>query len=354
LGLYVRGNRYYFKKQLEGKVYYKALKLKKGQEKLLSARLEQIEEEILAGHFGIPYQQNKQISFIDYAEKYLKSKKYKKSWDRDKQRLFIISGCLGDPLLSFVGKSHIEKLEKFLFARNLKPSTVNRYFEILNNLFRSAIEEKYISENPSKFYQKFVEDGHMRALSKEELKIILSTAKRLQEKPKSYIQSIIYDLIVLALHTGMRLSEIINLKKSYIRDDVIFYPISKTKHKRRVYSQNSKVKVICLNEIASAIVKRAKSRDDYVFSVKWRNPNVVYHVVRKLRSLSGIQDFKFHYLRHTTSTIVASQESLATAKMILYHADLKTTLRYTHPGIEEQKKGVAKIGEYFKDLQGNK
>jgi len=189
-------------------------------------------------------------------------------------------------------------------------------------------------------------------LSKEELKKILESAKQIQEKPKSKMQSIIYDLIFFALNTGMRLSEILNLKKSYIRDDVIFYPISETKYKRRVYSQNSKVKVICLNEIASAIIKRVKNRDDYVFPVKWRNPNAIFHVVRKIREMSEVDDFIFHQLRHTTSTLVASQESLATAKMILSHADIKTTLRYTHPGIDEQKRGVAKMGEYFKDLQG--
>lgn len=352
MGIYIRNNRYYFKKQIEGKVYYKALRINRGQEALLSARLKQVEEQIIAEHFGIPYSPNDQISFLDYCKKYLESKKYKKSWDRDKQRLLIIGEFLGDPLLSCIGKIQIEKLEKFLFARNLKSSTVNRYFEILNNLFRCSIEEKCLLENPCRFYQKFVEDGHRRALSKEELKRILESAKQIQEKPKSKMQSIIYDLIFFALNTGMRLSEILNLKKSYIRDDVIFYPISETKYKRRVYSQNSKVKVICLNEIASAIIKRVKNRDDYVFPVKWRNPNAIFHVVRKIREMSEVDDFIFHQLRHTTSTLVASQESLATAKMILSHADIKTTLRYTHPGIDEQKRGVAKIGQYFKDLQG--
>ena len=79
MGLYIRGNRYYFKKQLEGKVYYKALKLKRGQENLLSARLKQIEDQITAEHYGIPYNPNKQINFLDYCNKYFESKKYKKT-----------------------------------------------------------------------------------------------------------------------------------------------------------------------------------------------------------------------------------------------------------------------------------
>jgi len=121
LSLYIRNNRYYFKKEIQGKKYYHALKLKRGQEALLSARLKQVEEEILAEHFGIPYSANNQISFLDYAEKYLNAKKHKKRRDRDKQSLLKIAECLGDPSLSRIGKNHIEKLENFLFSRNLKP-----------------------------------------------------------------------------------------------------------------------------------------------------------------------------------------------------------------------------------------
>jgi integrase len=220
MGLYIRGNRYYFKKQLEGKVYYKALKLKRGQENLLSARLKQIEDQITAEHYGIPYNPNKQINFLDYCNKYLESKKYKKTWDRDKQRLLIIGECFGDPPLSRIDKSFIQKLEKFLFARKLKLATVNRYFELLSHLFNLAIEDSYMKKNPCKYYQKFVEDGYNRALRKEEIKAILETARKIQQKSKTNIQSLIYDLIVFALNTGMRLSEILNLRKSYIREDV--------------------------------------------------------------------------------------------------------------------------------------
>ena len=99
MGIYIRNNRYYFKKEIHGKKYYRALKLKRGQEALLSARLKQVEEEVLAKHFGIPYSPNNQISFLDYAEKYLNAKKNKKRWERDKQSLLKIAECLGDPSL---------------------------------------------------------------------------------------------------------------------------------------------------------------------------------------------------------------------------------------------------------------
>jgi len=350
MGIYIRNNRYYFKKQIEGKVYYKALRINRGQEALLSARLEQIEEEVLAEHFGIPYSPNNQISFLDYCKKYLDLKKYKKSWDRDKQRLLIIGECIEDLPLSRMDKKDVEKLEKFLFSRKLKPSTVNRYFELLRHLFNLAIEDGYIKNNPIKNYLPYVEDGCRRALSRDEAKVILESAKKIQKEPRSNIQSAVYDLIVFAFNTGMRLSEILNLRKSYIQDDVIFYPITETKYRRRVYSQKSKFKAICLNSEAIKIIKNQRSKDEYVFDINYRNPNAIYHVVQKLRRMTGIEDFTFHQIRHTVSTWLSSQVSLTTAKIVLGHSDIKTTLRYTHPSIEEQRKGVAVLGQRFKEL----
>ena len=356
MGLYIRGNRYYFKKMIGGKVYYKALKLKRGQERLLSARMNQVEEEILSEHFGFPYSSVKRINFIDYCKIYLEKKKHKKSWALDKQRIMIMAEFLGDPPLSRIGKSHIEKLEKYLFSkkisktRKMRPSTVNRYFEILNNLFNMAVEDGYITENPVKHYQKFVEEGTRRALSLEELQEVLKSAFYIQENSRSFVQSIIFDLISFAINTGMRLSEILNLKKSYIQGDVIFYPLSETKYRRRTYSKNNKVKAVCINNKALDVIKNQKSGTEYVFPLRRRNPAVIRRSVTRIREITGIKDFSFHQLRHTTSTIVSSSVGIAVAKTILGHSDIKTTMRYTHPGIDEQRKGVAKMGEIYSKL----
>jgi integrase len=73
----------------------------------------------------------------------------------------------------------------------------------------------------------------------------------------------------------------------------------------------------------------------------------------KLRKDSGISDFTFHQLRHTASTIISSQSSLATAKTVLGYADIKTTLQYTDPGLDEQRKSVKKLGKYFEAVVPN-
>jgi integrase/recombinase XerC len=329
-----------------------ALKICKGQEALLGPRIKQVEDEITSRAFGLPFQKFESIAMDEYLKKYIKQKQDKKSLDRDKQRLQIISKFLSDPPLDSINKSHIQKLERHLFDdRHLKAATVNRYFEVLRSFLNLASEDKHLTENPCKFYQRFIEDGQRRALSKEELKIILDAAKKIQEGSKATsIQSKIYDLILFGLNSAMRLSEILNLKKSYIRDDLILYPITETKYRRRGHQRNDKVKVICLNSITQGILSRQQSKDDYVFPVKRRQPNAIRKVITKIRKMTEIKDFHFHQLRHTVSTMVTSSVGLATAKLILGHSDLSTTLKYTHPGIDEQRKGVTNLYTIFSEL----
>lgn len=350
MGLYIRGRRYYFKKQIDGQVYRKSLSLKKGQERLLSARLEQVEEGILAKHFNIPSDSSDRISFNEYCEIYLRSKKDIKSIDRITQRLEIIKVRWKDPKLSSISKRHIKELEQYLFKRKLKSTTVNRYFEILRALFNMAIEDGYLKDNPARFYVPFLEDSTRRSLSQNEVRKILDAAKQISERPASPFQRHILDLIKLALYTGMRLSEILNLKRSYIREGIIYYPLSMTKIKKRMASKDQKYKLVVLNSGAKKVMRRQPKRSsDYVFPVR-RDPNIVYWTVQRIREITGIHDFTFHQLRHTVSTYLSSELSLATAKTVLGHRDLKTTLRYTHPDLSEQRKAVSKMDTWISKI----
>lgn len=349
--VYIVNNRYYFKRMIEGRTYYQALRLRRGQESLLSARLQQVEEEILARHFNIPIESIKKIGFISYCRRYLERNHHKKSWDRDHQRLRKVMEIWGDPGLQEISRAHIEKLEKTLFSWGLKPSTVNRYFELLRHLFNQAIEDGYLTDNPTRTYESFVEDSGGRALSNEEISAVLTAAMNIQAAAKTSIQRVIYDLILFGLMTGLRLSEILNLRRSWIRDDVIYMPISQTKSRRRTMARApGAVRITTLNHSALDIIKRQRSRDSFVFPVSWRNPNAVFYAVRQIRKLSGVQDFHFHQLRHTVSTIVSASSGLATAKAVLGHADLKTTLKYTHPAIAEQRQSVEKLDQTLRPL----
>lgn len=349
MGLYLRNNRYYYKKNIEGKSYYKALRLRRGQEVLLSSRVRQVEDEIVASHFGLDYEKRKTIGLHDFIEFYLERKRFKKSIARDEQRLELIGNLWGNADLASINSTHIEKLEKYLFSKDLSPTTVNRYFELVRHLFNLAIEQGYLKDNPAKLYEPFQEEGYRRALGKEEVSRILDVGRKLQEKAKAGIYAVAYDIMLLGLATGMRLSEILNLKNSYIREDLIYLPFSETKSRRRSTTPHQqRYRIIVLNDLARSVIERQGPKSDYVFSLKKRDANAVFHLIRRIRKDSCVPDFTFHQLRHTAATIISEKAYLATAKTVLGHADIKTTLQYTHPGIDEQRRTYAKLGTYIK------
>ena len=356
MGLYLRGSWYWYKRMVNGRVYYRPLKIRKGQESFLSARLSQVEDEITSLHLGLDPPAGTQVLLSEYRGKYLEAKKHKKTIEWDRQRLLRVSELWPDLPLNFYGKGHVEALEKKLSAsgpggRTPKPATLNRYMELLRHLFNLAIEDGIIRENPMRFYQPYAEEGTRRALNEDELRAVLAAARSLEKTKRFRLRHVFYDLILFALATGMRLSEILNLRRSWISGDVLAIPLSETKSRRRGRTASKqKVKIISLNELAREIIARQGGHDDHVFDLYRRDPMVIFYGVLAIRRIAGIHDFTFHHLRHTVSTIVASQSSLATARIVLGHADLRTTLRYTHPSMAEQRETVTKLGTYLKAL----
>src|SRR4030042_587163 len=96
MGVYLRAEGYWFKRMIDGRLYRRPVKLRRGQESLLSARLAQVEDEIISEHFNVPLETRRPVLLSDYIKEYEKRKAYKKSIDRDKQRLPVILKILGD------------------------------------------------------------------------------------------------------------------------------------------------------------------------------------------------------------------------------------------------------------------
>lgn len=353
MSVYLRDGWYWYKRQFRLRRYYRPLHLRKGQESLLSARLAQVDAEITSLCLGLERPTGTATLLSECREKFLEAKKHKATLARDRQRLEFIAGVWPDLPLNFYGKAHVETLEKKLAAagptgRPSKPATVNRYMELLRSLFNLAIEDGLIRDNPLRFYEPYAEEATRRALTDDELRRILAAAHSLADVKQFRLRGVFYDLILFGLVTGMRLSEILNLRRAWINGDVVAIPLGATKSRRRGTSASKqRFKVVGLNSIAHDIIGRQLHIEEFVFNLHRRDVMVIQHGIEAVRRIAGIPDFTFHHLRHTVSTIVASQSSLATARIVLGHADLRTTLRYTHPSMAEQRETVTKLGTYI-------
>jgi integrase len=350
MGAYLRGRWWWYRRTIDKHDYRRPLRLRKGQEGLLSARIAQMDDKITAAHFGLPAPSGGTLRFSAYAKTYLDRKKHNKSLYHVERRLAIIQKIWPDLPLGQYGPAHVRELEDALFAKSLHPPTVNRYMELLRNLWNCAIEDKEARDNPIQSYEAFAEDDVRRALTDKELETILAEARRRAERPANGAEAVFYDMALLSLATGMRLGLILNLKKEYVQNGSLVVPITSTKSKRRGGSQRERSKSISLSTLAREVIERQgkASPDEYVFPVSWRHPNFVVRTVRRIREATELYDWSFHSFRHTASSIIAGGSSLIAAQSVLGHADIKTTLRYSHVQEAEQRASVTKLGTHIR------
>ena len=351
MSVYLRGDWYWYKRIIEGVDYRRPLKLRKGQEAFLSDRIAQEEEAVVAVHYGTPLpRRSSSLKFSEFELVYLERKASNKSIDRDKQRLPVIRSAMKDLRLSAYGPQHFQRLEKKLLADKRSPTTVNRYFQLLRSFFSLAVEERILAENPLRSWRFFVEDKRGRALSMAELRLILAGLRAIKAKPRGQVQEILYDVVALGMVTGMRLSEVIGLKWSYVRGGLAVIPMSQTKWRRRVTSQGAKEKVVVLMPLALDLIEPYRTKkvpDGFVFPMARRDPRVISKAIIALRDDLGVPDFHYHLLRHTFATLLSGLADLAQAKEMLGHQDIKTTMRYSHPGLEKAQELGTKLGTLF-------
>jgi integrase len=129
-------------------------------------------------------------------------------------------------------------------------------------------------------------------------------------------------LLILALHTGMRKGEILNLKWTDI--DFIRRLITIQK------SKNGQKRAIPMSEMLYETLKRIKVRDISlkVFPISDRSLRAAFS--RTLKK-AGITDFRIHDLRHTFATrLVQNGVDLYKVKELLGHKSILMTSRYAH------------------------
>jgi len=287
--------------------------------------------EIAEGRY-LDIKKQERIKFEVFAEEFiaLHSKPNKKSWISDVYNLRATNPFFKGKNLYEITIQDIEKF-KAIRSKAVKPATVNRELATIKTLFNKAVMWGKIEENPAKCV-KFLHEpiGRLRYLEREEMiKLLSNCSKHL--KP----------IVTVALFTGMRRSEILNLKWRDIdfKRGIIYLLDTKNGTKREVY----------MNELVGKILIKVRKHPDssYIFCNKSGNP---YHDIRKsfftaLRK-SDIINFRFHDLRHTfASQLVMAGVDINTTRELLGHKDIRMTLRYAHLSPDHKKRAVDILGK---------
>jgi integrase len=255
-----------------------------------------------------------------------------------------LGGYFGDTRLTAISPENvIEYVQHRKSLKKLSPSTVNRDIQLLKSMFNLVITYKRwkkVLENPVCYVKLDRENNQrVRYLDKNETDRFLACCK-------DHLRPIVF----LALRTGMRQGEIFRMRWSDVdlKKRQILIPVTKSGESRRAPISND------LLEMLLSLPSRLEG--GHVFpsnmprygSSSGKGPTDPYVDVknsfRHALNLAGIEDFRFHDLRHTfASHLVMQGVDLNTVRELLGHKSLVMTLRYSHLSPGHNHEAISKI-----------
>lgn len=218
-------------------------------------------------------------------------------------------------------------------TRARKVACLRSYFKYMHS------KAKYINDNPTKELESpKLKQSLPNYLTLEESKTLLETVLKNSNGYRDYA------IITLFLNCGMRLSELVGINLTDIKNDTLIVT-GKGNKERTIYLNNA-----CIQAIAKYLKERPVDnvKDKNALFLSARNQRIsnktVQHLVKKYLQLAGLDTTRFstHKLRHTAATLMYREGNtdLRTLQEILGHEHLSTTQIYTHVNDRQQKNAM--------------
>ena len=276
------------------------------------------------------------LDYINYVKKYSNETIKSYADNLNKYNLY-----LNNKNILSVNNSTIEKY--ITSNNNLSHKTIAHYITVLNSFYKYLLDSNYITTNPVETIKHPKINQHLPVfLNEEEIKNLLNINLI---TPYDYRNKAMLELL---FSTGIRISELINLK---IQDVDLINNVIK------VLGKGSKERIIPIDDIATKHL--TNYINNYRYPLLKKNTNIDYLFINNLgNKISRVGFFKFikkeavranikkdispHTIRHTFATILLKNGAdLRVIQELLGHSDIKTTQIYTHLIKEQLKK------EYF-------
>jgi hypothetical protein len=224
-----------------------------------------------------------------------------------------------------VGKKRLDKLthedcQRFADGIPGSPSWIRRVCAFVAKVVALGDKQGYLKPkrrpdgthytNPMKDLDlPTVEERENRVLAPEEAERLMNPERRIDA------------IMLVAMHTGMRKSEILRLQWSHVKERIVMVPGTK--------NSRSKNPVPLSPEARAAILSQPK-RGVFVFTTESGKPlsprNVSRDVTARKKQLGLPEEMRLHDLRGTFgSLMMEGGEDLKTVQTLMRHADARTT-----------------------------
>ncbi|MBZ5502352.1 MAG: tyrosine-type recombinase/integrase [Acidobacteriia bacterium] len=262
------------------------------------------------------------VTFADIARDALAySKAHKRTFGDDVARMERILGWFRDRSAESVTPQEIERhFEECIEVEEWAPSTVNHYRSLLSLTYRLAIRNGKASSNPARATRHRREDNsRVRYLTDaEDGKLRNAIAEDWPEHMPE---------LDLALHTGLRLSEMYGLDWQDVDLARRLLLVRRGKNGQARYARLNSVALKALGELR----KRSYGTGPVIRNLAGEPLCGPRYWFEKAIRKAGLADFHWHDLRHTfASRLTMAGVGLRAVQDALGHKSIAMTVRYSH------------------------
>ena len=229
-----------------------------------------------------------------------------------------------------------------LSSKKLTASSINRKIASLKSFYKYLITRDKIKDNPLKKIPSLKKEKKLPKFIKEsDMQMVFDKSKfknNLKEMRNLLILELLYG-------TGIRLSELINLKIKDININKNEIKVLGKRNKERIIPINNNIR-LQLNKYLK-LRKEQNNRCEYLLITskdKKSYPMLIYRIVKEnLSNIINSEKYNPHLLRHTFAThLINKGANINAIKDLLGHSSLAATQVYTHNSIEKLKKTFQK------------
>ena len=264
---------------------------------------------------------------------------------REGSRIREITAYFGQYSLAAVSPDLVAKFRDMRLSQGKSNNTVRLELALLGHLFTTAIKEWHIGlvSNPVANIRKpSPGEGRNRRLSDDDL-------KRVVEAVNNHSNPLLGWIVRIAIETGMRKSEILNIRSSQVDTTRQIVRLNDTK--------NDSARTVPLNSLAAATFRQiidnpARPIDtDLIFfgepgKDKKRKPYQFDKIWVDIKKNLGLKDLHFHDFRHeAVSRLVEKGFSDQEVASISGHKSMQMLRRYTHLRAEDLVKKMDQLSK---------
>jgi len=327
--VYKRGDIWWIRFQYRGKRFEKTARTTKKAEAL--RYLVRVQEEVRQRDFG----DRPRRTFKEMVERYRAEHlpQLRPSTQRGYGHLLrYLEAHFDDIEITRIGKAEIADLVSVRRQQGVGGSAIRRVLACLSSVYSCACGWDWIDRNPVQSFPKRTlreNPPRMRYLTRDEYERLLASASPMMRS-----------IIALAVNTGLRRSELLNLTWTQI--DLNRHEIA------LMVTKSGKPRVIPLTREAIAVLASLPRypASPYVFHNPFTGRPIQEVKTAFSRALrrAGIENCRFHDLRHTfASWAVQSGMDLYRLSRILGHTTTQMTQRYAHLATRDLHRAITEM-----------